>query len=139
MNLKLVRDKSNPGQTLGCLSVDGKFECYTLEDTVREVEGLPVSSWKVMGDTAIPRGTYAVVINWSAHFGKYLPQLLNVPGYEGVRIHSGNTAADTEGCILLGDIRFASYIGASRIAADRVQAKIQAALDSGDQVSIEVQ
>lgn len=138
MKLTLVRDKRNPKQTLGTLLIDDKFECYTLEDTVREVPGQPVEAWKLNSITAIPCGTYPVTITWSAHFGKYLPLLGNVPGFEGVRIHSGNTEDDTRGCILLGDIRFITYISASRIAATRVQAKIEAAITRGEQVSIEV-
>ena len=75
--------------------------CWTLEDVVREVPGEPVEAWKIKGDTAIPRGTYAVRVTRSNRFKTDLPLLLNVPGFEGVRIHGGNTAADTEGCILV--------------------------------------
>ena len=75
--------------------------CWTLEDVVREVPGEPVEAWKVKGQTAIPRGTYAVRVTRSSRFKADLPILLNVPGFEGIRIHGGNTAADTEGCILV--------------------------------------
>lgn len=139
MRITVKRDKFNRTQTLGKLYIDGKFECYTLEDTMREVPGHPVTSWKIPGETAIPRGEYSVSITLSIRFKKMLPNLFGVPGFEGVRLHAGNTEADTEGCILLGDIRFATYIGASRIAVARVQAKIQAAQDRKEQVTIVIE
>lgn len=81
--------------TIGKLYIDGAYFCDTLEDTVRTGE-------KVYGKTAIPAGTYKVKMTWSPRFKRYLPELLNVPNFSGVRIHSGNTATDTEGCLLLG-------------------------------------
>lgn len=139
MRITVTRDKFNPKQTLGNLYIDGKFECYTLEDAMREVAGQPVTSWKIPRETAIPRGEYPVEITWSNRFEKMLPILWGVPGFDGVRLHAGNTEADTEGCILLGDIRFATYIGASRIAVARVQAKIHAALDRKERVNIVIE
>lgn len=139
MRITVPRDKFNPKQTLGNLYIDGKFECYTLEDAMREVAGQPVTSWKIPRETAIPRGEYPVYITWSNRFQKMLPELWGVPGFDGVRLHAGNTEANTEGCILLGDIRFATYIGASRIAVARVQAKIQAALDRKERVNIVIE
>jgi hypothetical protein len=79
-----------------------KPELFTLEDAVREVPGAPVAGWKKSGVTAIPTGRFRVIIDHSEHFQKDLPHILNVPGFEGVRIHSGNTIADTEGCPLVG-------------------------------------
>lgn len=75
--------------------------CYTLEDAVREVQGQPVAAWKARGRTTIPYGSYGLVVTMSVRFGKPLPLLVDVPGFAGVRIHGGNTAADTEGCILV--------------------------------------
>ena len=94
MNLKLIRKYPNVDCVIGELYVNNKLECYTCEDIERPV--------KIHGVTAIPRGIYEVVITYSDRFKKPLPLLLNVPNYEGVRIHPGNTAADTEGCILPG-------------------------------------
>lgn len=133
MQLKLTRAQFEPTCTIGRLYVDGVNECWTLEDQVR-----PTGAPKVFGQTAIPAGTYGVVITHSPHFGRDLPLLLNVPGFEGVRIHPGNTAADTEGCILVGMDRLADSIGRSRIAFDALFPKIVAALSRGETVSIEV-
>ena len=68
--------------TIGELFIDGNFECYTLEDQVREVAGVPVATWKVPGATAIPVGTYQVTIDLSQRFGKRMLHILNVPGFE---------------------------------------------------------
>lgn len=98
MELKLLRKYLKPSYTIGHLYIDGKYFCDTLEDTVRDL----VTEKKVKGRTAIPAGRYRVVLNWSPRFGKPLPLLLDVPHFEGIRIHAGNTAKDTEGCILVG-------------------------------------
>lgn len=81
--------------TIGKLYIDGAYFCDTLEDVVRTGE-------KIAGKTAIPAGTYKVKMTWSPRFKRYLPEILNVPNFSGVRIHAGNSALDTEGCILLG-------------------------------------
>lgn len=138
MLIEVRRSPSTDGCTLGKMFVDGMFECFTLEDTVREVPGEPVSAWKVQNQTAIPFGTYQVIVSHSAHFGKDLPLLVNVPGFDGVRIHSGNTAADTEGCILVGESEGASQIGASRAAFGILFPKIQAAIGRGETVQITI-
>lgn len=138
MKLTVQRKWQQASCTIGALRVDDSPECYTLEDQVREVSGQPVASWKVFGQTAIPRGIYRVRISHSPHFGRDLPELLDVPGFEGVRIHPGNVAADTEGCILVGMDRLADSIGRSRLAFEPLFAKITQALARGELVSIEV-
>lgn len=82
--------------TVSRLLIDGEYFCDVLEDTVRE------PSVKVFGRTAIPAGTYKMILNMSPRFGRILPRLLNVPGFDGILIHSGNTAEDTHGCLLVG-------------------------------------
>lgn len=85
---------SNDNYCIGNMSVDGEYLCNTLEDPQRPV--------KIAGRTGIPSGTYKVVLSNSFRFKKVLPEIQNVPGFVGVRIHAGNTAEDTEGCILVG-------------------------------------
>lgn len=95
MILYLLRNLYTDHSTRGILLINNKIFCYTLEDTVR-----PKGADKVPGQTAIPAGRYEVILNFSNRFQKIMPLLLNVPGFVGIRIHGGNTAADTEGCIL---------------------------------------
>lgn len=121
MKLTLKRLHKTDKSTIGELYVDGKFECYTLEDVEREV--------KIKSETAIPKGTYIVGITLSNRFKRLLPILLNVPNFEGVRVHSGNSNHDTEGCILVGTTRSKDYIGSSRLAFERLFKKMQLAKD----------
>ncbi len=119
MKLLLKRIHRTDVSTIGELYVDGVFECYTLEDIERDV--------KIKSETAISKGTYKVIITMSNRFKRLLPLLMNVPNFEGVRIHSGNTNHDTEGCILVGQTRSKDFIGKSRKAFDNLFKKMQKA------------
>ena len=130
MKIDVVRYDFNSRRTIGKLSIDGLFCCYSLEDAIRDV--------KIAGETAIPAGSYRVVITESARFKCPLPLLLDVPNFSGVRIHSGNTAADTAGCILVGLQREADTIRESHLAMVKVFAAIKAALEANDTVTLEV-
>lgn len=115
--LVLQRKTLYPHATIGILfDHAGGHVCWTLEDKMREMPGKPVEEWKVKGETAIPVGTYQVMINRSPRFGKELPLLIGVPGFSGVRIHAGNTHEDTEGCILVGRRASADTVLESRFA-----------------------
>lgn len=138
MLLEVRREPSTNGCTLGSLYVDGEFECFTLEDVIREVPELAVEKWKVDGETAIPSGTYRVILTISARFKKLLPLLLDVPGFQGVRIHSGNVAADTEGCILVGSQQREAAVLRSRLAFNALFPKIQAAIARNEPVHIQI-
>lgn len=122
MQLTLIRDQSNDRCTLGRLFINGSFLCYTLEDVDRRLES---GGEKIHGQTAIPRGAYSIIINRSQRFGRDMPLLLDVPGFSGVRIHPGNTAADTEGCILVGTTRGAESLGNSRAAYEKLYDMIE--------------
>lgn len=102
MNLELHRDLFADNFTLGMLYTDGDFLAFTCEDVDRFLEE---GNEKVPGKTAIPRGQYQVVLSYSWKYKKIMPGILSVPGFAGVRIHGGNTAEDTDGCILIGAIR----------------------------------
>lgn len=121
-----------PSYTGGRLIVDGVFECYTLEDTVR------APGVKVPGQTAIPAGKYKVIIDDSVRFARPMPHVLDVPGFVGVRIHPGNTVSDTEGCILLGQTRLGNTVGASRVAFNFFFDRLLAARNAGDTVILEI-
>ena len=107
MEVLIDRAWKKDGYTISRLYVNGKlFGCNTLEDTDRglnkEMDLDEIKDKKVYGHTAIPSGSYECVYAYSNRFKKMLPLLLNVKGFEGIRIHSGNSAKDTEGCILVG-------------------------------------
>lgn len=138
MKLDLERVQLGADFTIGSLMVDGTWMCWTCEDKVREVPGQPVTLWKVPGKTAIPAGVYDVDITQSPRFGRPLPILLAVPGFEGVRIHPGNSAADTEGCILPGLQRLGSSVGQSVKACDQLFPLIRDALARRERVQIKV-
>jgi hypothetical protein len=119
MKIQIKRLHKTENSTIGEMTIDGKFECYTLEDKERDV--------KIKSETAIPKGTYKVIINQSNRFKKLMPLLLNVPNFEGVRIHPGNSNHDTEGCILVGQSRSVDYITKSRKAYDILFTKMKLA------------
>lgn len=110
--------------TISELYVDGMFQCHILEDVTRKS-----TDKKVFGATSIPAGTYKVIINISNRFKRLLPLLLDVPGYEGVRIHPGNKDADTLGCLLPGtcDPKFKDWVSNSRIEFDKLFNKMKGA------------
>jgi hypothetical protein len=132
MKLKLVRVQLSDEETIGELYVDGVFECYTLEDVVRDF------SVKIPGKTAIPYGIYDITISNSPRFGRYLPLLLNVLNFSGVRIHAGNTHKDTEGCILVGTKKTKNSILESRKAFSVLYNKMVYASQHGEPLEIEI-
>jgi len=130
VKIDLYRRAPVGNATIGDLYVDGYFACYSLEDLVRD--------YKIGGETAIPAGTYQVTITWSPHFQRRLPLLNDVPNYEGVRIHPGNYATDTEGCILVGTQVAGASILNSRVAFDALFNRIETASMNNDIITITV-
>jgi hypothetical protein len=101
INLLLERVIKTADYTIGNLSIDGEFFCNTSEDTCRIVAN--DCSMKIFGKTAIPEGSYDVEMEWRQKHQHFYPHIKNVPCFEGILIHGGNTVQDTEGCILLGE------------------------------------
>ena len=107
MKLTLQRIIKEDDHTTGALFIDGKYFCDTMEDKDRGLQQYmnpgEIANIKVAKETAIPYGKYKVNVTYSPTFKKNLPQIMNVPGFTGVRIHSGNTASDSQGCVLVGE------------------------------------
>jgi hypothetical protein len=131
MELRLNRFKTGDKSTLGKWFVNGNGFCDTLERAVKPV-GFP-DGYK----PCIPVGTYNVIIDYSNHFGKNMPHIMDVPGYDGIRIHCGDTDADTEGCVLVADnIVNEDFVNQSQAAFGRFFPLLQMALNNGETVSL---
>lgn len=107
MKIIVTREHFSDACTIGELTIEGDdFKCFTLEDKDRKITSEDnterIKEIKVFGKTAIPYGTYELAVTFSNRFKKFLPLLIGVKGFEGIRIHTGNVAEDTEGCILVG-------------------------------------
>lgn len=124
MKLELKRTYFGEDYTIGKLYINDEYFCDTLEDKVRP-DGV-----KVYGETAIPSGKYKVIMNMSNRFKKIMPLLLNVPNFEGIRIHSGNTDVDTHGCLLLGKNTIKGKVTDSKNTCSRFYALLAIALKS---------
>lgn len=134
MELKLIRETFTEKSTIGSLYVNGIFFCYTLEDKDRKLE---TGGVKEYAKTAIPRGKYKVINSFSNRFKKYLPELVNVPQFAGIRIHAGNTADHSEGCILVGSTKAVDFIGNSKVTFDKLMKAIQA-VEKIEKINIEI-
>lgn len=139
MKLKLFRRWFTDNSTLGDLYADDVWQCFTLEDKVRSPD-----EPKVPNQTAIPAGTYEIIINQSQRFtalegrSVFLPLLLDVPGFQGVRIHVGNFSGNTSGCVLVGTERRVDMILHSTAAFHALFAKMQARITNGESITIEI-
>lgn len=107
MKIEVKRIAKRNTYTIGKMYIDGNYFCDTLEDVDRGINQKDsldtIKKIKVAGATAIPTGTYKVIVNMSPKFQRNLPRLIDVPGFEGILIHRGNTDKDTAGCILVGE------------------------------------
>lgn len=135
MNVKLTRTDFTDESTIGELEIDGLFECYILEDKDRKLEDGGV---KVQNETAIPRGTYKVIVDFSTRFKRLRPHILDVPQFTGIRIHPGNKADDTEGCLITGGYKKTNFVGESRIAFDALFKKLSDAHENNEEIWIEI-
>ena len=146
MKLQVVRTQFGKDASNGMLFIDGKFECYTLEDQYQAV--------KVMHETCIPEGTYDIKFRKTGGFhAKYSERYKNahygmlhiqdVPGFTYILIHTGNTDEHTSGCLIVGetqqdlDINFNGMVGSSTVAYKKLYAKVASELLQGKKVTIE--
>lgn len=142
MKIRLHRKWLKKGYSIGILYINGTRICETLEDEDRGLQEFnpleEIKKKKIKGETAIPIGTYQVTWTYSPRFKKMLPLLNGVPGYEGIRIHSGNKAKDTEGCILCGRNTEVGTVTNSRYWTNKVCAMIEKACKNHEQVTITI-
>jgi hypothetical protein len=142
MELQLKRETFTEQSTIGTLSIEGKFECFVLEDRDRGLsDTMPlekIAGTKVYGKTCIPYGRYEVDWTMSARFKVMMPILLNVKGYSGIRIHKGNTEVDSLGCLLCGTRKKSNMITESTLATRNLYAKIESAKKQGQRIYITI-
>lgn len=141
MKLRLERLWPKKDYTVGRLYVDDRLLCNTLEDRIVDKNKNGVfdgDEKKVYGESAIPYGTYKIIYNWSPKFGRNLPRLLNVPHFEGILIHPGNTAADSAGCILVGKNTEVGRLTNSRYISDELNKLIDESQRKGEPITIEI-
>lgn len=134
LNILIKRVALKPTYIIGHMYIDGKYICDTLEDTNRDANKNGVfdnGEVKIKGQTAIPYGTYEVVWAYSPKYKRFTPRLLNVPSFEGILIHSGNTSKDTEGCILVGENKKKGMVLNSRATVNKLYPIIRNACKQG--------
>lgn len=141
MELVLDRFALKSKYTIGRLHINGDRICNTLEDPVRDKDKsgrFEGNEAKVYGDTAIPYGRYKVIVTYSPRFKRELPRLVDVPHFEGILIHSGNTEKDTEGCILPGENTVVGKVTNSKYWEGVITNKIKDAIANGEEVYITI-
>lgn len=142
MELRLERRFRSSNYCIDKLYINNKYFSDVLEDPDRGLTDSmsleEIKRIKVKGNTCIPYGTYNVTITYSPRFKKNLPLLNNVKGFDGIRIHSGNTPKDTEGCLLPGFNRVKGQVLDSRVTTNKLIAQIQQALNKGEKVTIQI-
>jgi len=130
MLLKIRRKWFTDKSTIGTIEVDGIKAGFTLEDVARP-DGV-----KIPGKTAIPAGTYQVILDYSQRFMKQMPHILNVPNFSGIRIHKGNSADDVEGCIAVGLNKTENLVYDCTNVFEYIYSKIEGAIEKGDSVTL---
>lgn len=141
MKLRLERKYFKEAYTIGNLYINGSFFSNTLEDKNRDVNKngkFDNGETKVYGETCIPFGTYKIIVNMSPKFKRELPRLLNVPSFEGVLIHRGNTAKDSAGCILIGENKAVGKVLNSTSYEERLVKMMKNAISRGEEITIEI-
>lgn len=143
LTLKLFRRYLNKDYTIGALFVHGEYFCDTIEDKVRDINKdgdlLDPGEKKIFGHTAIPYGTYKIELSMSPKFKRLLPLLLDVPHFTGIRIHRGNTAEDSHGCILPGENKVKGKVINSTKYEIALISIIKRAIDKGEEIQITIE
>lgn len=154
MKLTLNRIAKRDTYTIGKLYIDGEYFCDTIEDKDRGLKQTmslaEIKQKKIKHQTAIPTGTYEITLNvvspkysgkpWYVNLcGAKMPRLLNIPGYDGVLIHPGNTANDTSGCLIVGKNTVVGKVTESRVVFKNLYAKLKAAATKGERITITIQ
>ena len=142
MEIQVNRIARKDGYTIGRMSLNGVYFCDTLEDPDRGLKDTmqvnEILAKKRKGVTAIPTGKYDVILSFSPRFKRVLPLLLNVKGYEGVRIHAGNTAEDTEGCLLVGENKEKGKVLNSRATLEKLMSALLECEKRKEKISITI-
>ena len=142
MELRLERKYRNNNYCIDKLYINGKYFSDVLEDPDRGLTDTmsleEIKKIKIKGNTCIPYGTYNITITYSPRFKKNLPLLNNVKGFDGIRIHSGNTPQDTEGCLLLGLNKVKGRVVDSKVTVNKFIDIVQEALNKGEKVTITI-
>lgn len=143
MRLEIKRQYKKETYTIGTMYVDGVNFCNCLEDKDRGLtQDMPleeIKKKKVYGETAIPRGEYEVVVSYSPKFKRSLPLIKNVKGFDGIRIHRGNTDADSLGCILVGLNTIKGKVTSSAVYETKLTQKLQMAQDKGEKITLTIE
>lgn len=134
MKLKIERKYLKEDYTIGKLFINNVYFCDTLEDKVRNLPKEP----KVYGQTAIPYGTYEIKMMYSTKFKKNMPYLLNVPYFQRIMVHFGNSAQDSLGCVLVGKNKIKGKVVESKATFDKLYIRINEAIQNNEKVTIEI-
>jgi len=135
MHIKAHRNVFTENTTISNVTVNGDFLCFILEDKDRKLED---GGTKVYGKTAIPRGFYEIVMDYSPKYKKNMPHILDVPQFEGIRIHPGNKEDDTEGCLIPGMDYKTDWVSESKVAYEKLLSLMLSAWTAGEKVTIEI-
>lgn len=142
MKLRLERKYRCSNYCIDKLYINNEYFSDALEDPDRGLTDSmsleEIKRIKIKGNTCIPYGTYNVTITYSPRFKRNLPLINNVKGFDGIRIHSGNTPQDTEGCLLLGFNKVKGQVIDSRVTVDKFIKTIQEVLNKGEKVTITI-
>ena len=135
--MEILEDRIYLGETytIGNLFVNGSYVCDTIEDVVRELNS---EKDKVYSETAIPKGRYKVILSYSPHFKRVLPEILDVPYFKNIRIHAGNTEDDSAGCLIVGENKVKGKVINSKVTLEKLMKIITPAWEKKEPIYITI-